>query len=1148
MTSPLSTNYFTRAMELAHMCIPDVTPQERLEAERYLMSLRATADGLNLSFHIISNEPVHDLRCFWAFNTIMHHLPAIAGSINDAQAEELYRTLFSFIYRYFFSSSTLQRQPMDFLANKHAQLMVAGLQEFFPSRWTLFFDDAFELFERRGILPHVGDAVTVYVLRLFEYIDERVVSVRAQTNRCRELRARDMELKDAMRENVMPRAVTTWYVILCDCRIRAPEIAKLCLTVVQTYIEWVDFTLFITAEWINLLYFLVTAPAVRGAACECIFSLVEKKQLPVAKLESLRTLNIVDALPRIASLLQVPPKTEEDVNFLEVVARLTRAVAEQFLFLFENISAATADNGSPNRLCNSPMKHHSVHASEKGEVIFNGRTVMGACYTTAKNSSNSKGEVPLQSDGVLSRDCIDNVRAALDTILTYLLRLLSINHSDVSNTLLPFVQVYLKSAALNEERAGEILLRLYDHSLIQGIAEEEDQMWLDDIIDQRKQIHNLIRLLFRRYPTIVLQHLRLCVAQASTPVSAEECFRNKMDNQNRGDHQEHHLHVGNASVMGGGGAKNRHAEEIEATLRYLYEIGESVRMERLRNAEDEFSQLVCTVVSSECIAQCPCAVVHLSYFEVLDRYYAFFIYHSEWIPLLLQRLLLMPYGVTNRHPRVRARVCYLFGHLVQLLKTHLSLHKKSIVNALQDIFSSGVLQPSDCCELYEATGNVLSSMSRTSTSGMDDGAMVVRFIEIMLQGLRDASSLVSSHQVMTGDSSACSEAVADQISFLTALAKGLRGGGGGGVAGPNDTMTHQGGGSSGEGVDVVIVKTFYSVTNDVMKALIAWHASASVRDRAAQYFTQMIHILPFECMDAYFTAYITNWLAWMEAIPELTKLLRLLFHFIHRSGSCVGALLTTTLPVVLHKVTAVGDLLISPEEMELVSESTREKREVYRQLFAVLQGATQAGCVPIILSLPSANLMPLLSQLIAAMHLPVETELPKLALQIITKITTTGWAEGVGPPKDYATKDRPYNHHPHGGTNKSDNSTMNMGNNLCDGGGDGAWTLFVLNEVVPTLLQRFLLPEFDVKDAKNFLLIGEFGLLLKALMNRLGPSDPSLYMLLYNMLQPLVGEEEVTGLVTALQKEPNFSTEMRMRFRNMLQAAKERQTTGSDMK
>ncbi|RNC50379.1 putative tRNA exportin, partial [Trypanosoma cruzi] len=102
MTSPISTNYFTRAMELAHMCIPDVTPQERLEAERYLMSLRATADGLNLSFHIISNEPVHDLRCFWAFNTIMHHLPTIAGSINDAQAEELYRTLFSFIYRYFF--------------------------------------------------------------------------------------------------------------------------------------------------------------------------------------------------------------------------------------------------------------------------------------------------------------------------------------------------------------------------------------------------------------------------------------------------------------------------------------------------------------------------------------------------------------------------------------------------------------------------------------------------------------------------------------------------------------------------------------------------------------------------------------------------------------------------------------------------------------------------------------------------------------------------------------------------------------------------------------------------------------------------------------------------------------------------------------
>ncbi|RNE98290.1 exportin T (tRNA exportin)-like protein [Trypanosoma rangeli] len=1116
MTSPTSTNYFTRAMELTHMYLPDVTQQARLEAEQYLMALRDAADGLNLSFHIISNEPVHDLRCFWAFNTIMHHLPRLACSINDAQAEELYRTLFSFIYRYLFSSSTVQRQPMDFLTNKHAQMMVVGLQEFFPSRWTSFFDDAFELLDRRDILPHASDAATVYVLRLFEYIDERVVSVRAQTDRCRELRVRDMELKDAMREHVMPRAVATWYAILCDCRIRAPEIANICLTVAQTYIEWVDFSLFLTAEWINLLYFLVTAPAVRCAACECLFSLVEKKQLPVVKLDALCTLNIVDALSRIISLLQVPPETEEDVNFLEVVSRLTRAVAEQFLYLFEHVSVAAPA---------AEKKGSGSSGSGSGSGDGGGHV--------------DKVETPPQSDGALSVDCIDNIRAALDTILSQLLRLLSINHSDVSSALLPFVQNYIKSPALRETQAAEILLRLYSHSLIQGLAEAEDQIWLDDVIDQRKQLHNLIRLLFRRYPAIVLQHLRVCIAQAAAPGGGEQGLNGTVGSGNGEDYQDNSQRGEHASRGGECGVNNSGAEGIEAALRYLYELGESVRMEKLQDVENEFSQIVSVVLASEGIAQCPCAVVHLSYFEVMDRYYTFFIYHKEWIPLLLHRLLLLPNGVTNRHPRVRARVCYLFGHLVQLLKTNLPPHRKDIVNAMQNIFASSMLQPSDRRELYEAVGNLLSVNSPTLTGAVDEDAMIVRIIETMLQGLRGVASPASPHRVSAGEA-ACSEAVADNISFLTALAKGLRASSGGG----GDT-TSQHSGHSGTTVDTLTVKIFHSTTYDVMNAVSMWHTSAAVRDRAAHYFTQMIHILPFEFIEAYFTAYAANWLTWMEAVPELTKLLRLLLQFVHRSGGQAMALLSRTLPLALNKVASVGELTMSSEEMGIVSESTREKRGAYRQLFALLQGAAQAGCVSLIVSLPPADLIPLLTQLLAAVQLSGETELPKLALQITTAITSAGWEEEGAAHHDtgHDGDERLNNNN----SNRSTTNPVRKGEtNVCDDSGE-AWLSFVLNEVVPAILHRFLLPAFDVRDAKNFLLIGEAGLLLKALMNRLGSVDSSLCVLLYNVLQPLVGEEEATGLVTALQKEPRFSTEMKMRLRNLLQTVKERQAAGGVM-
>ncbi|KEG07542.1 tRNA exportin [Trypanosoma grayi] len=1171
---PSSTNQFTRALELTHMYIPDVTQRQRLEAEQYLMALRATADGLNLAFHIVSNEPVHEVRCFWAFNTIMHHLPSLACSINAAQAEELYRTLFSFIYRFFFSSAApavQQRQPLDYLANKHAQMMVAGLQEFFPTRWCSFFDDAFELLERSGTLPHVADAVTVYVLRLFEYIDERVVSVRSRGDRGREQRARDMELKDAMREQVMPRAVATWYNILCSCRIHAPEIARICLCVVQTYIEWVDVALFITAEWINLLYFLVTTPAVRGAACECIYSLVEKKQLPVVKMESLRILNVVDALPRIASLLQVPPETEEDANFLEVVARLMCSVAEQFLALYENVTAVAEQTNIHNG--NNPNNNNNNNNSSSN---------MGGGEVGGKCSGTKSKELQLQQSGNLPVECLDAVSAALDTVSGHLLQLLSVINSDVSDTLLPFVQAYTKSAALREKQAVQLLLILYDQTIIRGVATKEDLMWLDDVIDRRKQMHNLMRLLFRRYPTVVQQHMQAVIQRSA---GGGDLSSNAMAIGGTSAEQmplsQQHGQVRSVNCGDSGEGNGCDPAEVEAALRYFYELGESIRMEKLRDASNEFAQLLCVVLSSECIARCPCAVVHLSYFEVLDRYYTFFIYHKEYIPLLLQRLLLSPHGVTNRHPRVRARICYLFGHLVQLLKGNLMPHKQDILQALRVAFTSGVLLPSDRCELYEATGNLLSVMPPLPTSAgtaapagdaVGDGeTMIVQVMQAVAQNLRDTSvsslssvaATVTGVAVGAGGDSACAEAVADAVSYLSALAKGLRGGsssGGGDASGGSSCNSNAG------PADTIAAAMFYDITGDVMAALSAWRVSASVRDRVSQYFTQMVHTLPFESMLVYFPSYVSDALACMEAIPELTKLLRLLNQFVHRSGVRVVPVLARVLPLLLQKVAAVGELSLSQMDMGVVSESTRERREVYRQLFCVLQGAAQAGCVAVIVTLPPAELRALLSQLFAAVHLPGEVELSKLALQIMTKLTvctttttTTTTSSSTSRTIDGVTNDNCIVNSSGVCSNNFKEASLagaGVGSEnsvVVDGGGGGGGNsvggedlvLFMLNELVPALLQRFLSPTFDLKDAKNFLLIGEAGLLLKALMDRLGPGNPSLCVLLYNTLQPLVGAEEATGLVTALQKEPRFTTEMKVRFRNMLQVAKERRDVTS---
>ncbi|ORC85006.1 tRNA exportin [Trypanosoma theileri] len=1306
MLTPTSTNHFTRAMEITHMFHPGITQQQRREAESYLMALRATAEGLNLSFHIISNEPLSDVRCCWAFNTIMHHLPSLASGISDEQAGEVYRTLFSFIYRFFFSCTAEQRQPMEFLANKHAQMMVAGLQVFFPSRWRSFFDDAFELLARSSTLPHVSDAVTVYVLRLFEYIDERVVSVRSRADRGREQRARDMELKDAMREHVMPRAVSTWYVILCNCRLRAPEIVRICLSVVQTYIEWVDVTLFITADWINLLYFLVTTPAVRDAACECIYSLVEKKQQPAAKMESLRTLNIIDSLPRIVSLLlQVPPETEEDVNSLEVTARLVRAVAEQLLSLYDHISTTLEEKnkntGNTNNLnLNSQHQEQQQQQQQQDQSHYysyqgnntgnddgnNTNTFTNPNYTMINGKNSALGTLP-SDDGNFTVESLYMVRTALDNVLEQLLLLLSLNNNEVSNALLPFVHIYIKSTALREEQALQLLPILYNHTVIRGASLREDLIWCDEVIDQRKQLHTLTRLLFRRYGSLVKQHLQMVVKRAAGiggengegeegrilygnngVLNGNEATEGQQYQQQQQGHFEGvcssdkcvsggsnnsggvgMMSSSNISVGGGGNCNSNSGnsntpEEIEAALRYFYELGEYIRMENLRDAKNEYSELLSIVLSSEYIAQCPSPVVHISYFEVFDRYYAFFVYHKEYIPLLLQRLLLLPHGVTNRHPRVRARICYLFAHLVQLLKGNLLPHKHDIVSALYTIFSSDVLLPNDRRELYEATGNLLSVMQITSPAGTanEGEMMIVQVTQSVVQNLRDVASAASLNQVSTstssnsgvGGDSAYAELVADAISFLSALAKGLRGNG---IVNNDATLNNNNNNNNSNSnsntnspnnnnnntinsispVDAIAADIFHGVTREVVNVLVSWHASVSVRERAAQYFTQMVHTLPYSCIAVYAAPYLTHTLGCISTPGELARLLRLLLLLVHRSGGGGRAaeLLNSTLPALLPHIAAnIGGVQddsiqppppqqqqpLSPSQLNLqlqsqesqnsqdpqqlqqlgivggvelqlcnvISESARERREVYRQLFAVLHGATQAGCTSVLLALPHSELTPLLQQLLAALYLTGEADLPKLALQIMTKMTQAA-AENTNNNNNNSNSNNSNNNNNNQNNNNSNNNNNTnhhnnaFGSNTSGGGGGGNtcvdssgncmctmdmsesyrnWLLFMLNDAVPTILRRFLSPAFDVRDAKNLFLIGESGNLLKALMRGLGPYDSSLCVLLYTTLQSFVGAEEAAGLVKVLQDESaGFSMEMKMRFRNMLQKAKEQQ-------
>lgn len=1186
-----STVDFTEALQFTHSFDPSVSQNARLEAERYLMDLRASAEGLNLSFHIISNEAVNEIRCFWAFNTIMHHLPMLAATVDAAQANELYRTLFSFIHRYLFASPTVV--PADYIVNKHAQMMVVGLQVFYPARWSTIFDDLFDMLNRRQASPYLpsSDLVTVYVLRVFEYVDERVVCVRDRQERGKQQRARDMELKDAMREKVIPQAVNMWYATLVgDARVRTPEVAKLCLSVVQTYIEWVDVTLFMTADWINLLYFLLTVPPLRVAACECLLSLVEKKQLPGIKMVSLRTLNVIDALPRMISLFELPPPSEEAVLFIDAVAKFTVAVAEQFLSLLETCSVLL-DQPSP------------VPAAV---IEVDGVVLQDRPFT-------------------VTRELLEGLSNALHAVVAHLIHILQLNLFDVRDAILSYLQVYLKSSFLLESEAVELLSTLFHQTRIPGVGQDEDRVWDCAVIDQRKVLHHLLRLLHRRHPELVMNHLQCLLVTGLDRLTSSGRVPNRRRRTGEGG-----MSATSSADDDDDDCDFSNAEVLEAALRYFYEIGESLRLENLKDQDEISTQLLQRLLTTEAVVSGDATCVHLAFFEVLGRYYLFFTYYPAYIPLLLQRLLLQPCGVMNTSDRVRARICYVFGYLLQVLKGQLGMYAPDMVNALHSIVTTAPqLATSDRRELYEATGILLSicgedtaaspqealaheteALARLAAATPGDGwsvasaetlaevagllgrkAELVRaVVSSAIAGIQQASASSRASSGTAGGGggdvtvamSANEHPVADAISYLSALAKGLGSNSGsdsgaGGVGNNNNITGNSGGGggrvslgstpntpsllgSSAPGTlngngglagipghlvftsatAAFIAQIFLHVTQRVMQVAGEWGGNAAVRDAVGQYFHQLINALPFELLQPYAEDYVTVCLRWMEAVPELSKLLRLMFQYANKAGSRGVLSVARLTPLLWERLCAVGELSdASPVVwMGVVSENSRERVSVYKQFFTFLFSVSTWGCVAALVLMPPRCWVSILRQLCYALTLPTELELPKSALQVLEKLTqeldesvaTQATALYAGSSSAHSAGK--------GAANSSDHGSAGGMAFPLDGvdastpvTNQQTFTECLLGEALPTAFQTLMSPSFDLDDAKNFLLIGEVLQLFRMAVSRCG--DPAM-QILYERVAPYVGDAAARDCCTTIRDQPRVNAGLKLKMKQLL--------------
>lgn len=1163
----MDTSYFTSALDTATQCSAEKA--ERAAAESYLMALQSSAEGLNICFHILFNEPIVACRFFWAANTFLHHLPQLATSLDVETVESVYRTLSSSVWRYLtatqqqqqsLSSSSTTSSSSDAIMNKHAYLMVAGFQAFLPrGLWSSLLEDLLRMRARAAQQSEgMMDAITMYILRVLEYVDERVVSVRDQADRGREQREVDMLVKDVMRETVMPELVEVWWDVLSKAQ-GAPssnagalqgqqrqqpvkaEIIRLCLGVVRWYAEWIDVNLLVQDRWISLLYGFLTNPAYRVGVCECLLALLMKKQVPTLKLETLTKLRVVQEIQSWVLLLEFEWRASENAA-----------------------AAAQSGGGGGGAVGLYPLEDEYL-LEENAVMTFRAFADAAIALMTAVASQllllvdAFRNNTTNLTNGEQQQGEVESLLAALHAVVGVLLWLLAHLQATVPlDEVLLFFQNFVKTPYVTQGEAASLLGPLFFRT--QRCTTAAIQRALDATggstggvgavsasgmaiggaggggagannpsaeaggftgmeieergAEERKAAFHVVRLLFRSYPDVVWEHI-FAVMTASAAPEADAAY-------------------------------------LEAALRYVYEMGGCVKLDLLKQSTHPLTVLVerIVMVGSQFFLReaDELAGVHLMFFETLARYAVFFVYFpTTHLPVALEQFLLHPCGVPHPHPRIRRRIRALFrvftvalcsspqqgpllphamtihAALLSTIRTSLSSPSAAAAAALVEASSSagGGGSSGDAegvRELLEAGGQLISLWALFGSSGGGDAAAQggeEAAMEEAIAALQCTLEAIHSSRVPTTSSISTSS-----IECCAALIRGIQQGYTGAPRESPRTVRWQ------EMVELQLSPVLHVVVASIQTSGGGgWSVEA-----ISQLFGQLLHAMPsFERqlagpLEQFIVVSLTmncgSGVISDGGQPlqpsDAIRLLRLLQCVVGTVGRRAEPLLAAVLPITLPSIERCVGLLpmasastgipmlearmAAPPATSTVfnarSEESRECVEVYRWLLTFFTHAVNAGCGQTILCLSPSMLSFLFAAIQAAQGLPTEMEIGRSSLQLCHRLS------------------------------------QELPQLRAQGGAAAVeacayWSSWLLHVLLPTVLAVCTAPRFEWTDAKAVLYVNELAAFLHG-MTRIYPEEDVRAVLLASAdATGSVGEQLYQVETHAARVSPGFKAGLR---------------------
>eukprot|EP01134_Creolimax_fragrantissima_P004329 CFRG4329T1 len=605
--------------EQAVICsLGNVTNQAlKTEATAYCEQVRLSDNGWQLCAQRFvdleaagSNE---DLVRFFCLHVIENALKTKF----DTQPKEALLPINDLLMRWL-SDKGSKIEAQSYVWNKFAYLFVLLFKRLYVTHANMMMSELIELIAKSRNRSRMADMF----IRVCTSIHEDIVT--RDISRTSEECKLSVDLKDVMRDTCVTNMVDAWAFILLQCQDNVSLITDT-LNVVAQYVSWIESSLIVNDRFIPVIFAFLNVPDLRQAACQCVGALVIKGMNPDEKLDLIKTLGLLDAIPTLAQ------RAADDEDFMDELAKLVEILGNVVLACLDKLEKAQKDNNS---------------------------------YTTVS------GVRTLSPDQMAA--AMDNVWNQLSQCSSLMFVFLGNEIDDVTISVCGFAQAYLsnvlkpKIKAFTAEDTVEktsvkdqlkryltvITQKLRFGSDFNHVKEGEDEIFFRDL---RKTLLLMFGNIAVVQPDMAIQHVCNVVGNMLSALSSRP--------------------------------ETMQIEDVEVALLLLYQLLPSLQSANPNQdvyGPDPQSHPVFIIVSQLVMSPVHKSghkAVSLIYFDCLARYHKVLEMNKSLIPYLLDAFF-SDTGIGNPNLTVQSQVCYRFSRVCAHLRGPLVEYCDTIVSSL----------------------------------------------------------------------------------------------------------------------------------------------------------------------------------------------------------------------------------------------------------------------------------------------------------------------------------------------------------------------------------------------------------------------------------------------------------------------------------